>query len=85
MWIAVAAQVVDVGVTVVGREGGEVGVGALLAVLVGAVDGVVLGPDGGAELALGDEKAGRGAAAVVGGEQYAARVVESHVTGARPG
>ena len=42
------------------------GVGAFLAVLVGAVDGVMLGPDGAGELAVGDGEGSGGATAVVG-------------------
>ena len=62
----VAAQVVDIGESVVGREGREVGVRTFLAVFVGAVDGVMLCPDSGAEFAVVDKKAGSAAAAVVG-------------------
>ena len=81
----VGAEVVEVAVSAVGREAGEVGVGGLLAVQDGAVAGEVLGPDGLAEGALLDEEAGGGACAVVGGEQGAAGGVEGDVAGAGAG
>ena len=79
---AVAAQVVDVGKAIVGRERREVRVRALLAIRVGAVLGVVLGPDDGAEPAIGHFEAGSAAAAIIGGEKHSPRVIEGDVAGA---
>ena len=82
----VAAEIVDVGEAVVGRERGEVGVGHLLAVrdraLAGGIAGVVLGPDGFAKLAVFGQEAGGAASGVVGADDDAAGVVGGEVTGA---
>ena len=67
---AVAAKIVDVGETIIGREGDEVGVGGVLAGCVGPVEGVVLSPDGAGELAVGDGEAGCASAHVVGGDEH---------------
>ena len=68
----VAAEVVDVGEAIVGREGCEVRVSGFLAVGIGTVDGVVLAPHERAEFAIGDFEAGCAAPAVVGREEHTA-------------
>src|SRR5271170_4021880 len=76
---AIAAEIVDVREAVVGREGRKVGMRALLAISVGPVNRVVLGPDGGAQASIGDKKAGCAAAAVIGRDQRVAGVVDRNV------
>src|SRR5665213_4542038 len=76
---AVAAQIVDVNKAAVGRVGNEMRVRGLLAFLVGTLTSVVLGPNGGAQPAVGNGEAGSGAAAVVGRDQHFASKIERHI------
>ena len=78
---AVAAQVIDVGEAVVGREGCKMRMRGSLPILVRSVIGVGLGPHSLAQFAIGDLETGRAAAYVIGGEQHHAGVVDGHMAG----
>jgi len=65
----VAAEIVDVSEAIVWREGREVRVRGGLAVRIGAVRGVALGPDKLAQLSVSDAEAGRGAVSRRGAER----------------
>ena len=79
----ISAQVVNIREPIVRRERREVRMSRLLPVSVRSVLRVVFGPNGLAQLAIFNAKAGRARARVVGGDEHATRRVHGHVAGAR--
>ena len=77
----VAAEVVDISETVIGRKRAEVRMRGLLPILVGAMRRVVLRPHCRADLAIRHQKACRASTAVVCREQHAARLIKRHMAG----
>src|SRR6185437_14709575 len=73
---AISAEIVDKCETVVGRERSEMRVRALLAIFVGPMLRILLGPHGSAQPALRHFETRRRAAAVVGRNKRLPRVVD---------